>query len=233
MRPCRSPYSNVRCQLVQRFFVRAFNPQNRLTVIMGSGFASRNSFVTGDTARTARCRRSRSRPRSSAKQCHCGATRRSRRAHMTAFWHCKRHSDGVVMRSHTAKAGATRTKGDSAQVPDAKLVVSHVTGYDRVTRFRDFETIPARFRATRGRTASRGWAVLDGGEIAKSLCLLAEMHKTRRLMATGLVLDRDGSQGPVDWRRRESNPRTPPYSTRTYGKVLPRSRKNRAETGRF
>jgi hypothetical protein len=60
-------------------------------------------LVTGDTVRAAHRVHPRSRPRSSAKQCHCGATGRSRRAHMTTFWHCKRHSDGVAVPLHAGK----------------------------------------------------------------------------------------------------------------------------------
>jgi hypothetical protein len=39
-----------------------------------------------------------------------------------------------------------------------KRVVSHVTGCDPVTRFRDFETISAAGTAFSGATPSRGWA---------------------------------------------------------------------------
>lgn len=152
------------------------------------------AFVTGDTSRASRRDRPRSRPRCSAKQCHCGANGRSHRAHMTVFWHCKRHSDGVAVRLHGAKAGATRTCLISAHVPVMKQVVSHVTGYDPVTRFRDFETISAGFRAFRGSTPSRGWASRGGGEVARPLCLLAKTNRARCRGATGLVWARDESR---------------------------------------
>ena len=32
----------------------------------------------------------------SAKRCHCGAKKRSHRAHMSVFWHCKRHVTGFA-----------------------------------------------------------------------------------------------------------------------------------------
>ena len=40
----------------------------------GAGSPREEFFVTGDTLRAAPCRRSRSHRRSSAKQCHCGAS---------------------------------------------------------------------------------------------------------------------------------------------------------------
>ena len=86
-------------------------------------------------------------------------------------------------------------------------LVSHVTGYDPVTRFRDFETISAPETALWGPTPSRGWAARAGDEAAKPLCLLAETNKARCRWATGLVGARDESRGLVEWRRRESNPR--------------------------
>jgi len=78
--------------------------------------------------------------------------------------------------------------------------VSHVTGYDPVTRFRDFETISAPGTAFLGATPSRDSSGCEDGDLAKPLCLLAKTHKARCRWATGLVWARDESRGLVEWR---------------------------------
>ena len=81
-----------------------------------------------------------------------------------------------------------------------QALVSHGTGWDPVTRFRDFETISALKKAFSGGAPSRGVASRGGDEVAKPLCLLAETNKARCWWATGLVWPRDESRGLVEWR---------------------------------
>ena len=89
-------------------------------------------LVTSANLNVASRRGSRSRCRSSAKQCQNRLRRQSCDDHMSAYWHCKRHGTGVVSGRMQAFLVPTRTVDDSAYVPSVKRLISYKTGCDLV-----------------------------------------------------------------------------------------------------